>query len=175
MTSFFALLAVLSHVVLGIAVLLVLWSLVSPAGRDFARRQWAAVSGTELVLAAVVAVVATAGSLYYSEVANYQPCILCWYQRIAMYPLAVLLPVALLLRRRDVAALLLPLPLIGAAIAVYHYQLEWFPEQGEPLCTAGVPCSVRWFLEFGYVSLPMLSLTAFVIVAALLALSLRRP
>jgi disulfide bond formation protein DsbB len=174
-TSFLALLAVGVQVVLAAALVLALLALVSRRGRAYATRARRALAGTELVLAGIVAVVATLGSLYFSEVANFVPCVLCWYQRIAMYPLALLLPLAVLLRRTDVGALLLPLPVIGGAIAVYHYQLEWFPHQSEPFCSQGVPCSVRWFLELGYVSLPLLSLTAFTAIAALLTLSLRRP
>lgn len=172
-TSFLSLLAVATQVVVASTLVALLATRVSRRGRELWGALRRALSGTELVLASVVAIVATAGSLYFSEVANYQPCVLCWYQRIAMYPLALLLPVALLTGRRNVAGLLLPLPAIGAAIAVYHYQLEWFPAQEEPFCTQGVPCSVRWFLELGYVSLPLLSLTAFVAIGGLLLLAMR--
>ena len=83
-----------------------------------------AIAGAELWLAWLVALVATAGSLYYSEVANFIPCPLCWYERIAMYPLAVVLLVAALTRDRRGVLYTAALPVVGAAIAIWHVYLE---------------------------------------------------
>ena len=78
-----------------------------------------------------------AGSLYFSEVAHFVPCRLCWYQRIAMYPLVLLLGIATL--RRDVGIRLYAIPLaaIGAAVSIYHVQLERFPDQAHVLLARG--------------------------------------
>jgi disulfide bond formation protein DsbB len=136
------------------------------------------VAGIALPAGAVVAAAATAGSLYFSEVAGFVPCELCWYQRILMYPLFPLLAVAALRRDRRAALYALLLAVAGIGIAAYHYQIEWFPE-GAPVCTIGVPCSVIWFRLYGFVSIPFLSLVAFVAIAALAATVLwndrRRP
>ena len=87
----------------------------------------AAVTPAALTLAAGVAVVATLGSLYYSEVADFPPCRLCWFQRIGMYPLAVILPVAAWRRDRQVRWYALPLAVGGGAVSIYHVLVERFP------------------------------------------------
>ena len=114
-----------------------------------------------LWLAWIVALVTTLGSLYYSEVAHFVPCPLCWYQRIAMYPLSVLLLVAALRRDRSVWWYVVPQAGIGLCISIYHSQLQAFPEQESSFCSATVPCTTRTVWEFGFVSLPFMALTAF--------------
>ncbi len=106
-------------------------------------------------------VLATAGSLYFSEIAHYLPCTLCWYQRIAMYPLVVILGIAAVRRDIDVRIYAIPLALIGALISSYHYLLEWFPQIDTGACSAVIPCTQVWFREFGFVSMPLLALIAF--------------
>ncbi len=92
------------------------------------------VSRAALWIAALVALVAMAGSLYYSEVAHFVPCKLCWYQRIAAYPLAVLLLVAAIRGDRRVWLYVVPLAVAGAGFAIYHAQLQAFPDQGSSFC-----------------------------------------
>lgn len=121
-----------------------------------------------LPLAFAVSLTATLGSLYYSEIADFPPCKLCWFQRIAMYPLPVILGVALLTGDRRVARYSVPLAAIGAAVAVYHVQLEWFPEQSS-VCAVDVPCTVKWVEQWGFVTIPTMALCGF---AAVIALSL---
>ena len=116
----------------------------------------------------VVALLASAGSLYFSEVAQFQPCQLCWYQRIAMYPLVVILGLAAWRRDTGIRVYAVPLAAIGAAISTYHYLLEWFPSLDTGVCTVGVPCTAVWFREFGFISQPFLALVAFLLVIALL-------
>jgi disulfide bond formation protein DsbB len=130
---------------------------------------------TPLALTAAwgVATLATAGSLYFSEVANYLPCTLCWYQRIAMYPLVLILGIAMLRRDTAIRIYAVPLALVGAAIAAYHYLLEWFPEIDTGACSAVIPCTQVWFREFGFVSMPLLALIAFGLVIAFLLVPLR--
>jgi disulfide bond formation protein DsbB/mono/diheme cytochrome c family protein len=133
-----------------------------------------AVDGAEIGLAWVVAATATAGSLWFSEVANYIPCVLCWYQRIAMYPLVIVLLVAILRRERTIAPYALFLALAGLVVSIYHYQLEWFPDQSS-ICstTASVPCHVKWFEHFGFVTIPFLAGSAFLMVITLMAIAWR--
>ena len=115
-----------------------------------------------------VALLATGGSLYFSEVAHYTPCTLCWYQRIAMYPLVLILGIAIFRRDISVRIYAIPLAVIGAVIAVYHWLLERFPELDYGACSAGVPCTQKWFEEFGFVTLPFLALVAFSLVITFL-------
>ena len=123
-----------------------------------------------LWVAFAIAATATLGSLYYSEIADYTPCLLCWYQRIAMYPLSVILGIAAWRRDASVKFYVIPVAAIGAAVSIYHYQLEVFPEQGG-VCSATVPCNVRWFEVFGFVSLAFMALTGFAAIIALLSIA----
>lgn len=123
-----------------------------------------------LQLAWLVATVATLGSLYYSEIAHLPPCTLCWFQRIAMYTLPVVLGVAVIRRDREVWRYVLPVVLIGGAIATYHYMVEWSPALSTGFCTAEVPCDVAWFRTFGFISIPYMALSGFAAIAALMAL-----
>ena len=117
-------------------------------------------------LAFSVAAVSTAGSLWFSEVGGFVPCELCWYQRILMYPLVVVLGVAAwrgdhLLRWR-----VLPFSLLGMAMSAYHVQLQWFPDQGSS-CDVAAPCTQQWVDRFGFLSIPMMAFCGFVAVTVL--------
>ncbi len=125
-------------------------------------------SETGLWLAWLVALTATLGSLYYSEVAHFLPCKLCWYQRIGIYPLAVVLLIAALRRDRAVRFSAIPVAAISAAISTYHYQLERFPNQASVSCSVEAPCTVVWVWRFHYISIPMMALSAALLIIALL-------
>jgi disulfide bond formation protein DsbB len=115
-----------------------------------------------------VALLAMAGSLYFSEIAHYTPCTLCWYQRIAMYPLVFILGIAIVRRDSGIRIYAITLAAIGAVIAAYHWLLERFPELDYGACQAGVPCTQKWFEEFGFVTLPFLALVAFSLIITFL-------
>jgi len=115
----------------------------------------------------VVSLATTLGSLYFSDVAGFLPCKLCWYQRIAMYPLSVLLLIAAVRRDRSVWVYVVPQATIGALIAAYHTQLQAFPDQSSSFCTLAAPCTERYVWEFGFVSLPFMALVAFVFIIAM--------
>lgn len=117
-------------------------------------------------LATAIAAVATGGSLLLSEVAGYVPCTLCWYQRIAMYPLVIILGVATWRRDRHVWRTALPLTTLGAIISVWHIVIERRPALGG-VCDPAAPCAVRWVEEFGVLTLPTMALIAFVAIAVL--------
>ena len=136
-----------------------------------------AVWGYELWLAFVVTAVATGGSLFFSEVANFVPCELCWFQRIFMYPLAIVTLLAAIANDHRVARYLLPLPLIGAGISVYHILVEERVVGQTTACLISAPggCAVKWIDEFGYVTIPVLALTAFVLAFAFLAFGAFEP
>ena len=133
-----------------------------------ARSLMAVVHDAALWLAWLVAAVATAGSLYFSERAHFIPCRLCWFQRIAMYPLAVILLVAAVRRDRGVRWYALPVAGIGLLISTYHYLIEWHPEWEATSCDLTAPCSVPYFHEFGFVSLAFMAMCGFAAIIALL-------
>lgn len=120
------------------------------------------------VLAFAMSATAMAGSLYFSEVAHYAPCNLCWYQRIAMYSLAVITFVAAIRRDRGVAPYALTLSLIGLSISTYHYLLEWNPQWESNVCSLTVPCTTVWFRTFGFMTLSFMAGCAFLATAALM-------
>lgn len=134
----------------------------------------AGVRDVALWIAFAVAGAAMVGSLYFSEVAEYVPCKLCWYQRIAMYSLAVVLLVAAIKRDRGVTKYALPLAIIGAGISTYHYLLEWFPSIETDVCSIDVPCTTIWFREFGFATLSFMALSGFVLIIALMVTLLTR-
>jgi len=135
------------------------------------------VEGYELWLAFVVASIATGGSLFFSEIAHFVPCELCWYQRICMYPLTITTLLAALFDDPRAARYLLPLPVVGAGVSVYHLLVE-NGVVGESLtCRISAPggCTVKWINEFGYMTIPTLALTAFALVFAFLLLAAYEP
>ena len=127
------------------------------------------VGRSALTLAWIVALVTTLGSLYYSEIAHFTPCKLCWYQRIAMYPLALLLGIAAFRRDRNIRIYVIAQCAVGAAIAAYHSFIQAFPpEGGTSFCTLDAPCTERYVWQFEFVSLLFMALSAFVFIATLM-------
>ncbi len=127
-------------------------------------------------LAWLVALVATGGSLYFSEALHYIPCQLCWYQRIFMYPLVFILGIASFRHDHRISIYTLPLSVMGAALALFHYLEQKVPGFGFPeLCKVGVPCSASYINWAGFITIPMLSLIAFVLIVICLLASKRQP
>jgi disulfide bond formation protein DsbB len=135
------------------------------------------VEGYELWLAFVVASIATGGSLFFSEIAHFVPCELCWYQRICMYPLSITTLLAALFDDPRAARYLLPLPVVGAGVSVYHLLVENGVVGQSLTCRISAPggCTVKWINEFGYMTIPTLALTAFALVFAFLLLAAYEP
>ncbi len=128
-----------------------------------------------LYLAWMIAVIATSGSLYFSEVRHFIPCTLCWYQRILMYPLVILLGIASFRNDKRIIPYVLPMSLLGLAIATYHVLEQNIPGFGAPaLCSAGIPCNVKYINWLGFISIPVLSLSAFSLVSIFLLVALRK-
>lgn len=139
----------------------------SPGG---ARDLLGTVGASALPLAWLVALACTLGSLYFSEVANFEPCKLCWFQRIFMYPLAIILGIAALRKDRGVRWYALPLAAVGICISAYHYLIERFPDLDAVSCSAATPCTFVWFEKFGFVTLSFMAMTGFALVLTLLTL-----
>lgn len=129
-----------------------------------------------LVGAWLIALVSTLGALFIGEVMGRTPCVLCWYQRIAMFPLAFVLGVACYLSDLNVRRYALPLAIGGGAIALWHSLLfaGFISEAIQPCTQTGPSCSGEDQVLFGYLPLPYLSLAAFSLISLLLFLSVKR-
>lgn len=161
--------SLLTFVAAGGAIGLVLLRIAAAVGSEGAARLGGAISAEGVPLAFIVAATATLGSLYFSEVAEFIPCRLCWFQRIAMYPLAVVLLVGAIRRDAGVRWYAGPLAAIGVFISGYHTLIEWRPELDTGTCQlSGPSCTAVWFREFGFVSLALMSLVGFLTILALL-------
>jgi disulfide bond formation protein DsbB len=165
-------LGVIGQVLIGIMILVGLLALFGVRGPLNGIRSllW----GYELWAAFVVAAIATGGSLFFSLIANFLPCELCWYQRICMYPLSILTLLMALANDSRAARYLLPLPIVGAGVSTYHLLIENHVIHEPTQCLASAPgtgCSFKWINEFGYMTIPTLALTGFLLLIGFLLLA----
>ena len=109
---------------------------------------------------------AMVGSLYFSESVGFAPCKLCWYQRIAMYSIAIISFVAALRNDKNIVRYTIVLAPLGLIVSTYHYLLEWFPTLETNVCSLDVPCTAVWFRELGFVTLCFMAGCAFITVIA---------
>jgi disulfide bond formation protein DsbB len=124
-----------------------------------------------LLLSWVAALIATIGSLYFSEVRHFIPCTLCWYQRILMYPLAVILGIAFYRNDKEIYRYTLPLALLGIIVSGYHTMLQKIPYlQQFEMCTSGIPCAKDYLNWLGFITIPMMAFVAFTIITVCLVL-----
>jgi disulfide bond formation protein DsbB len=140
----------------------------APAATDEGRVD--SVTAATRHVALLAAIIATCGSLFFSEVLGWLPCELCWFQRILMYPLTVILGVGILRDDRGVHLYALPLSLAGMAVSLYHY-LEVLKVIPPSPCSGGVPCSIDYINIPGalsFVKIPFLALVAFTIISVML-------
>ena len=112
-----------------------------------------------------VAFGSTLGSLYFSEILQFPPCVLCWYQRILMYPLVIIIPIGILKKDQNFPLYVLPLGILGIIVALYHNLLYYniIAESATP-CIQGVSCTTKFIEWFGFVTIPLLSLLSFIII-----------
>ena len=115
-------------------------------------------------LALIVAFTAVTGSLYYSEIAGFVPCRLCWYQRILMYPLVIIILIGLIEQDEILPNYVLPFSLIGAGVSSYHYLLQLGVIGEAGACAIGIPCNVRYVNYAGFITIPFMALTAFILI-----------
>ncbi len=113
-----------------------------------------------------MASLATAGSLFYSEVAGFVPCPLCWWQRIFMYPLVIVLGAAWAFRLR-VRPIVLIQAGLGLGVSTYHYLLQQFPSWAGEACSIDAPCSAAWVWEYGFISIPFMAGVSFLVLIVL--------
>lgn len=119
------------------------------------------------------ALISMIGSLVFSEFMKFAPCLLCWYQRIAMYPLVLILAIGISRKDKNVVWYALPLSIIGTVIAVYHNLMYYkiIPQEIAP-CEIGASCFTKYIDWFGFITIPLLALIAFVIIDVILYLYL---
>jgi disulfide bond formation protein DsbB len=120
--------------------------------------------------------IATMGSLYFSEILGLPPCRLCWYQRILMYPLIIIIGVAIVRKDKNVAYYVLPMSILGAAVALYQYLLQMTPLSSVDSikCSVFESCSKIDKIYLGFITIPFLSFMAFLAIIGLMVVSLRK-
>ena len=168
MRRFFALLAIGVDLAVVAGLVLLVGSRVSVRIAGIRREVEESLRGRELTIGFIVATAATLGSLYLSEIAHLEPCKYCWFQRIAMYPLALVLGMAAWRKDREIRIYAMALASIGAAIAGYHYLIQQFPSLSAGECSITVPCTAAYIWEFGFVSIPWMALSAFALIILVL-------
>lgn len=168
----FATLTLISQIFLGIFVIIFFFEKLTKSNK-LIKKIIQTLSSNSLSFAFLVSVVVTLGSLFLSEVAHFIPCKLCWFQRIFMYPQVLILGIATFTNDFGVRKYIIPLSLVGLAIAIYQYALQMSPI---PLpCTDEIAsCAAKQFTEFGYVTIPMMSATAFLLILMLMILGKRK-
>ena len=125
--------------------------------------------GTNAIwLAWIVALTCTVGSLIYSEIIHFPPCRLCWFQRIAMYPLSVILLVGAIRKEAQVKYYALPLALAGLAVSIYHNLVQFNPSLEGGSCDPTNPCSARFVEMLGFIDIPFMAGAGFIVIAVLL-------
>jgi disulfide bond formation protein DsbB len=164
-------LGVVGQVLIAVGILVGLLALVGVRGPLGALRNL--VWGYELWGAFVVAAIATGGSLFFSQIAHFPPCEFCWFQRVLMYPLSILTLFVAGRGDNRAARYLIPLPLVGAGTSIYHLLIENKVIKEPTACLASAPggCGVKWINEFGYITIPTLALTGFLLLIGFLVLA----
>ena len=117
-----------------------------------------------------ISLLATSGSLFYSQIAGFPPCELCWFQRIFMYPQVVILGVALLKKESQILDYSLALASVGTLISLYHNYIIYAAVESNTCLLSAISCTTKVVLGLGYVTIPLMALTAFVAILAILLL-----
>jgi disulfide bond formation protein DsbB len=166
LTMLLATLVLASDIALVLFALLSIAALFSGKLRALRRILIGILSANALPLAFLVALVSTLGSLYFSEILNYVPCELCWFQRIFMYPQVVIFAIALLRNNRRIFSYTIPLSAIGGSISAYNYWLQ-LAAANATSCSGGVSCADIQFLAYGYITIATMALTGFILIVFL--------
>ncbi|MCA9392272.1 disulfide bond formation protein B [candidate division WWE3 bacterium] len=124
-----------------------------------------------MLLALIIALTSTLGSLYFSELQGFAPCLLCWYQRIFMYPLVFIILISIMTKDRKASRYILPLVGFGGIIAALHVYIQTFPTSVISCTFNDVSCSDNYFTYFGFITIPVMSLVSFVVIGLLTVLS----
>ena len=136
-------------------------------GQKYQPRLVKAIINNLIPLAFIVALVATSGSLYYSEIAKFTPCELCWFQRIFIYPQVILLGLAWLKKEQHILDYSLVMIVVGIIISLYHNYI-YFTAKPSGFCSIVAPCTQQYIVGFNYITIPLLALTSLVLIGLLL-------
>ena len=117
-----------------------------------------------LFLAWAASVIATLGSLYFSEIKGFEPCTLCWYQRIIMYPFTIYLGIATVRKDFRISLYSMVVSGIGILVSAYHYSIQKLSFLGENAACGRIPCTGEYINWFGFITIPFLALSAFIII-----------
>ena len=173
-TTFLALLVLIAAIgAIGLVILAVA-SRGSEAAAGLLDGLRASIGPAGLWLAFIVSLVAVLGSLHLSEIVGFVPCTLCWYQRIAMYPLVLLLGIAAVRTDTAIRRYAVPLASIGGLISAYHVAVQRLPGLPSGSCSLDVPCSAIYVERFGFVTIPVMALVGFVSILVILTLLVPR-
>ncbi len=173
MQRFFALLTLMA---LAVVVLRIFTAIAVHTPMQPAVQRWISYAAPASSPAAfAIAATTMLGSLYFSEVANYTPCKLCWFQRICLYPIALILGYGLARRDNSVRGPAMLLAAVALPISIYHYLIEWYPTLESGTCDPTAPCTAVWFRQFGFVSLPLMAGAAALAIISLLSLRSTTP
>ena len=144
-------------------------ALVLLAGLIFARESaWVQWVGTNALLFGLLATLgAVLGSLFYSNVLGYEPCYLCWWQRTFMYPQLIIFAIAYYYKQTNAFRYSLALSILGTLVSLYHNFLPYFQSLGLDCGSTGPACDKLYVLAFGYITIPVMSLSVFVILILL--------
>jgi disulfide bond formation protein DsbB len=171
-TNFFLVLTLVADTVVAAAALFGIAAIVSRPARETLLRLARFVGPQAVLVAWIVAIVTTLGSLYYSEHAGFIPCELCWYQRILMYPLVIVLGVGWLRRDPKAWTTAAPFVVLGAPLSLYHWLVERVPAFAESSsCSVVAPCTAPYFEKLGFVTLAWMCMSSFLLIGTMLALS----
>jgi len=168
-----AILTLLTNFVFVFAGLLFLAARLTIKFKPFWYRVEAYFTTNSLLFAFIISLTATFGSLYFSEIRHLEPCKLCWFQRILMYPLTLIIGTAIYKKLKGVWNYILPISFLGIGIAAYHYYYQVTGSPLIPCSTVGfsVSCSERFFTYWGYITIPWMSLSAFTSIFFLMLLN----
>lgn len=127
------------------------------------------ISKNYLFLAFLLVLIATLGSLYYSEILNYPPCNLCWWQRILIYPQVIMFSIAIIKKDKSIISYSLALSVIGLLISGFHYQLQITGNQSAfcSIFDSGASCAQTFFIKYGYITIPIMAITLFLLLIIL--------
>ncbi len=171
-TNFFLVLTLVADTVVAAAALFGIAAIVSRPARETLLRLARFVGPQAVLVAWIVAIVTTLGSLYYSEHAGFIPCELCWYQRILMYALVIVLGVGWLRRDPKAWTTAAPFVVLGAPLSLYHWLVERVPAFAESSsCSVVAPCTAPYFEKLGFVTLAWMCMSSFLLIGTMLALS----
>jgi disulfide bond formation protein DsbB len=159
--------AILAIGAVGISIILIILKF-SIKNSALLRNIYELINTNFMTFAWALATLATIGSLYYSEISGFLPCTFCWYERIAMYPLVLIIGIGIYKKNREIWMYSLPFSIIGLGISIYHYQLQIFPDQNSVSCSTEASCSGSWIMEFGFVTMPFMALSTFLLISVLL-------